>query len=310
MHVAIVGAGIAGLSAGTALVAAGHEVALFDKGRGAGGRMATRRLNTPVGEAQFDHGAQYFTIRDPAFAACVHRWAEIGLAARWLAAGNGAWVGTPAMNAPLKAMASGLLVEWGARVDGVEPYETGWRLHGDGLTDTSYDAVILALPAEQAATLLAPINGDFAGLAAATASAPCWAVMAAFAQPIVTSSDVLVTDGGAIGWAARNSAKPGRSGPEAWVIQGSPEWSAVHLEDDAIAVAHALLTTFNARVGYNPEPLTVIAHRWRYARSGTAGGGFRWDAVQRLGLCGDWLTGPRVEAAWLSGHSLAAAMGA
>ncbi len=310
MDVAIVGAGIAGLSAGTALVAAGYQVAIFDKGRGAGGRMATRRLTTPVGEVQFDYGAQYFTIRDPAFAACVHRWAEIGHAARWPAAGDDAWVGMPAMNAPLKAMASELRIEWSAQIDRVEPHETGWRLHGDGLTDTSYDAVVIALPAEQSAALLAPINGDFAGLAAATASAPCWTVMAAFAQPVLISSDVLLADGAAIGWAARNSAKPGRSGPEAWVIQGSPEWSAVHLEDDTDAVAHALMTAFNARAGYSPKSLTVIAHRWRYARSGAAGGGFRWDAVQRLGLCGDWLTGPRVEAAWLSGRSLAAAMGA
>jgi renalase len=310
MHVAIVGAGIAGLSAGTALVAAGFRVAIFDKGRGAGGRMATRRLHTPVGEAQFDHGAQYFTIRDPAFAACVHRWTEIALASRWPAAGDEAWVGTPAMNAPLKAMASGLHVKWGTRVDLVEPDGTGWRLHGDGLTDTSYDAIVIAVPAEQAATLLATINVDFASLAAATPSAPCWTAMVAFAQPVLTASDILLADGGAIGWAARNSAKPGRSGPEAWVIQGSPEWSAIHLEDDANAVAQALLSAFRARTGHSPEPLAVTAHRWRYARSGTAGSGFRWDASQRVGLCGDWLIGPRVEAAWLSGHRLAAAMGA
>jgi renalase len=310
MHVAIVGAGIAGLSAGTALSAAGHRVAIFDKGRGAGGRMATRRVNTPVGQAQFDHGAQYFTIRDPAFAACVRKGAELGLAACWPAVGDDAWVGTPTMNAPLKAMASALHVEWNTRIDLVAPCETGWRLHGDGLTDTCSDAIAIGLPAEQAAALLAPINGDLAGLAAARPSAPCWTVMAAFAQPVLASSDVLVADGGAIGWAARNSAKPGRSGPEAWVIQGSPEWSAVHLEDDADAVARALLTAFTARAGHSPEPLTVLAHRWRYAKSGTAGGGFRWDAVQRRSLGGDWLTGPRVEAAWLSGRSLAAAMDA
>ena len=67
--VAIIGAGIAGLSCADALTAEGWQVTLFDKGRKAGGRMASRRLETPHGEASFDFGAQYFTVRDAGFAA-------------------------------------------------------------------------------------------------------------------------------------------------------------------------------------------------------------------------------------------------
>lgn len=69
MRVAVVGAGMAGLACGEALVAAGHSVVLFDKGRGAGGRMSSRRMATPLGEVGFDHGAQHMTARDPAFRA-------------------------------------------------------------------------------------------------------------------------------------------------------------------------------------------------------------------------------------------------
>lgn len=68
MKIVIVGAGMACASA---LVASGHAVTLFDKGRAPGGRMSSRRAATPAGEAAFDHGAQYFTVRDPGFAACV-----------------------------------------------------------------------------------------------------------------------------------------------------------------------------------------------------------------------------------------------
>jgi len=308
MHVAIVGAGMAGLSAGTALVAAGHQVTIFDKGRGAGGRMATRGVQTPRGLAQFDYGAQYFTVRDPAFAACVSGWVEAGLAARWPAAGKDAWVGTPTMNAPAKAMAAALNVEWTTRVDAVEASGSGWVLRTDEPVGVSYDMVIIALPAEQAAVLLEPIDGVLARLAAATVSAPCWTVMATFGQPVAHRSDVLSASDGPIGWAARNSAKPGRLGPEAWVIQGTPEWSIAHLEDNADDVERALLTSFTHCVGTVPEAEFSVAHRWRYARSGVAGGGFRWNAASRLGLCGDWFLGARVEAAWLSGNTLAAAM--
>lgn len=308
MHVAIVGAGIAGLSAGTALVAAGHQVAIFDKGRGAGGRMATRRVQTPAGQVLFDHGAQYFKVRDPAFAACVGGWEEAGLAARWAAAGDDAWVGTPTMNGPLKAMAAALNVEWTTRVDAVEQSGAGWILRTDERAGVVYDVVVIALPAEQAAVLLGPLDSSLANIAAATVSAPCWTVMATFGQRVAHISDVLSANDGPIGWAARNSAKPGRVGPEAWVIQGTPEWSIEHLEDRADDVAHALLASFRQCIGRVPEAEFTAAHRWRYARSGIAGGGFRWDAASRLGLCGDWLLGPRVEAAWLSGNRLAAAM--
>ena len=96
MRIAIVGAGIAGLSCAHALQADGNTVTVFDKGRGPGGRMATRRVDTALGTIAFDHGAQYFTARDPAFVQTVVRWSEESVAARWPAAGDDAWVGTPA----------------------------------------------------------------------------------------------------------------------------------------------------------------------------------------------------------------------
>ena len=63
-HYAIVGAGMAGVACARTLLQAGHRVTVFEKSPGAGGRMATRE--TPLGG--FDHGAQYFTVRDPRFA--------------------------------------------------------------------------------------------------------------------------------------------------------------------------------------------------------------------------------------------------
>jgi predicted NAD/FAD-dependent oxidoreductase len=82
-RIGIVGAGMAGLSCATLLAAAGHRVVLFDKGRGPGGRMATRRVATDLGEVVFDHGAQYLTARDPDFVTQVERWRDAGHVARW-----------------------------------------------------------------------------------------------------------------------------------------------------------------------------------------------------------------------------------
>ena len=308
MRIAVVGAGLAGLSCAQVLREAGAHVDVVDKGRGAGGRMAARRVDTPLGPASFDHGAQYMTARDPSFRAEMQAWAAAGLAAPWPAAGEDAWVGAPAMNAPLKAMAAHLGVRWGVRVDRVQRLEDGWRLDGDGLAEAKFDVLVVALPAEQTAALLRAVAPEIAAVAEGAPSQPCWTVMAAFGRRLALATDVLKTDGPVI-WAARNSAKPGRTGPEAWVVQASPQWSRERLEDEPAAVAPDLLALFFSAAALPAEsPIHLAAHRWRYARSGRAGREVLWDRHLRLGACGDWLIGPRVESAWLSGRRLAHAV--
>ena len=309
MRIAIVGAGMAGMSCGQRLSRLGHEVRLFDKGRGPGGRMATRRMEDGGTTLHFDHGAQYFTARDPRFVEQVAHWEASGVAARWAAAGDDAWVGTPAMNAPLKAMAGELGVQFGTRIEQLVRDGEGWQLDGEGAPDARFDAVLVAVPAEQAGPLLQPHAPAMARLADQTASDPCWTLMAGFEAPLALVQDTL-RQRGPIGWAARNNAKPGRANEECWVIQASPEWSRAHLEEDAETVAAALLAELaEANGGPLPRQLGATAHRWRFARSGTAGEEALWDAEQRIGVCGDWLIGPRVEAAYMSGLLLAEAVG-
>jgi len=308
MKIAIIGAGMAGLACAEKLNSVGYPLKLLDKGRRAGGRMSTRGISTVLGDASFDHGAQYFTVRHPSFALWVEEWRREGDVARWLSAGPDAWVGTPTMDAPVQQMASRLDVRWSATVASLSRDAGGWRLHGDGVDDELFDIALITLPAEQAMLLLKPWDAHMAARAAATPSLPCWTVMAAFATRLPVEADIH-RDHGIIGWAARNSAKPGRSGPESWVIQAGPEWSMQHVEDDPKAVLSGLLSAFSKRVNVTlPDPLVALAHRWRYARSGCAGEGLLWNPDLGLGACGDWLLGPRVECAWLSGHRLADAI--
>ena len=309
MQIAIVGAGMAGLSCATRLAALGHEVALFDKGRGPGGRMATRRVEADGTMLRFDHGAQYFTARDPRFVEQVARWEREGVVARWDAAGEDAWVGTPAMNAPIKAMAGRHDVQFGTRIEQLLRDGDGWQLDGEGAPDRRFDAVVVALPAEQAGPLLQQHASAMGDLADTTRSAPCWTIMAAFEQRLPSEQDS-IRHHGAIGWAARNNAKPGRGSAECWVVQASPDWSREHLEDEATAVETALLDQLADAIGGPlPPRLAISAHRWRFARSDSAGEEALWDAQQRIGVCGDWLLGPRVEAAYLSGLILAETVG-
>lgn len=301
---------MAGLACADALAAAGLAVCLFDKGRGPGGRMSTRRLETSAGEASFDHGAQYFTVRSPDFARQVAKWADKGVAQPWPLASHDAWVGVPGMNAVVKDMAAGHDVTFAALVRCVERDGEGWHVQTSDERHGPFTGLVLAIPSQQAAPLLGLHDLAMAQKAMLARSQPCWTAMAAFAEPLPIAADVL-RDAGPIAWAARNSAKPGRQGPEAWVIQASGAWSAARLEEEPARVLPDLLARFAREAGIAlPDPVAATAHRWRFAMSSGSDLGALWNPALALGACGDWLNGPRVECAWLSGTELGMRMAA
>lgn len=305
----IIGGGMAGLSAATALAATGHGIIVLDKGRGPGGRMAARRAEIDGEPVSFDHGAQYFTVRDTAFRKVVAGWEAAGVASPWPAAGDDAFVGTPGMNACVKAMAAPLDVRWGVRADRLTREATNWRIEAGGQS-FSAATVLVAVPAEQAAALLAEAAPDLAALAAGITSAPCCAAMAGFDVPIDFVADVFRSASAPISWAARNSAKPGRAGAETWVIHASADRSRELIDCPKEEAAQILLGDFFAAAGIAPAaPVHLDAHRWLYALpAALKGGGARFDAGLGIGIAGDYLHSARVEGAWLSGRALAEAV--
>lgn len=272
--------------------------------------MASRRLETILGEAIFDLGTPAFAVRDPGFAAQVRQWAELDIVAPWAAAGSDHWVGVPAMNAPLKAMAQGLDVHWGTRVSSLSPTFEGWRITTDRDVSFEAEAVAIALPAEQTGDLLAPVATDFSRTALLSRSTSCWTALLAFPERVPVLDDYLVGSGDSpLGVAIRNSAKPGRSGLETWVVHAGADWSSRHLEAASGWIEGAVTEAFSDRVAaMMPVPIGRAAHRWRYARPTSAGRGAAWDPRARLGICGDWVAGSGVEEAWCSGTDLAALM--
>jgi hypothetical protein len=174
-----------------------------------------------------------------------------------------------------------------------------------------FASVIVAVPAEQAAVLLADASPQIAKQAAATISDPCWAVMALFDERLDIAADALRFENAPIPWAARDGAKPGRGGTESWVIHGSPAYSRELLEQTAEEICPMMLAQFFDQSGIAPvEPAHCAAHRWRFAMVPRATGQNSskpaiWNEEASLGVAGDWLVGPRVESAFLSGYTLA-----
>ncbi|MCC5861517.1 MAG: NAD(P)-binding protein [Gammaproteobacteria bacterium] len=178
-RVAVIGAGAAGAMLARSLQQRGLAVEVFDKARGPGGRMATRRQ----GAYAFDHGAQYFTLRDPRLTRLSDDWVKAGVIAPWQPSEASMeaprWVAVPGMNALARHLLSEVTVHWRAAITALERDDGGWRLHGDqGVLGEGFDQVALALPAPQARSLLAGLGGWDQRLAEVI-MAPCWAVMLA-----------------------------------------------------------------------------------------------------------------------------------
>lgn len=315
VSVAIIGAGIAGLSCAQTLQEAGLKVTLFDKSRGPSGRMSTRRGDN----WQCDHGAQYFTARNPLFRGEVARWQTAGVAAAWqpkLAVLGGLkdhqpdlglerFVGTPRMTSPARLLAAGLDLKTEHTVTALIREPEFWQVETreNGRFPAHFDAILLAVPAPQAVPLLSAHSETMATKAGQALMRGSWALMLRYEQGPDLPFEAAFVNAGPLRWIARDSSKPGRDGEETWLLHASAEWSEAHIEEKPEVVAEILLAAF-AELG-GPAPSAWTAHRWRYADSASAlTDEYCWDAKLRLGLCGDWLNGGKVEGAWLSGRAL------
>ena len=341
-HIAVIGAGIAGIACARTLVQAGHRVSVFEKSRSAGGRMSTR--DTEFGS--FDHGAQYFTVRDARFQAAlatapalVRPWSantvrildSLGrVVAASLPPKEAHWVASPGMNAllcdwaePLQDSGSLHLQTEVIRIEPDRVKAGGWQLQIEGAGAASpvasgFDAVVLAVPSVQAHAMLLR-SQQARGLMEQVANvsvAPCWTLMLAFPQALHPNLPHLGPHWNAarsthhrIAWLARESSKPGRSPLERWTVQASADWSQRHLEDDAERVKAKLLKAFTEITGIRATPPYAAVHRWRYAQTTEPlGQAFAWDAQARIGMCGDWCLGHRVENGFVSGLEMALAL--
>ena len=313
-QVAVVGAGLSGMSCARELRQAGWTVTVFEKSRGPGGRMSTRRgLGT-----SFDHGAQYFTAQSTEFQKQVRQWQLDGWVAPWdgrfakagmdgmepWAPRRTRWVGVPGMNVIPRIMGAGLEVKYRCEVSALCWEDGQWCVsHAQSSEPDRFDAVVLSCPGPQTAALCPP-DSEVWKSAMRIRFEPCWAVMASSQQRTRTDFDGIEWDSGSLRWAARENSKPGRNSAERWVLHASPEWSQTHLEASVEYVASRLVQDLQRWIPLEVEE--VMAHRWRYARCDSESPQpYVWEPNRSLGFCGDGLVGPRVESAWMSGTSLA-----
>ena len=316
MTIAVVGAGIAGLACANRLQQLGKPVQLFDKARGPGGRMTSKR--SAVG--YIDLGAQYFTARHPAFMAQVQQWQQQGVVVPWLTAMSQfvagkllpspdaqlRFVGVPAMHSPLRQLAQGLDIRYQCQLQRIWQQDHYWWLQDTtGQNYGPFSQLVLTVPPQQAAALL---PAEFSALLPQQILTPCWAVDLQLTRPSGSNvGGIFVKDPQLpLSWLCRQNSKPGRASLEHWLLHFTAAFSQQHLEQPASFWQDRAVELL-ARVLARPvEVAAAICHRWRFAQIA--------EVVQPvppvslaagLWLAGDWLRGGRVENAWLSGVEVA-----
>lgn len=312
-RVIVVGAGLSGLTAARELNSRGVDVTVFDKGRGVGGRMATRRIETPDGTAVFDHGAQFFTARSNTFRALVEQWLHDDVVYEWCrgfgdADGHPRYAARGGMASLAKHLAQGLDVRTSTLVFGLAASDDGWIVTLDDGSTHAADGVILTCPIPQSYSLIANTPIELPNDLLMTDYERTLGVLAVLDRPsAVPDPGGLQNPDGVFSWVGDNQRK-GVSSTPALTLHANPMWSLEHWDDSHDDAHAALLAAARDYIG-EAEVIASQFKRWRFATPMKVWPDAHWsDESGTVVLAGDAFAGPKVEGAVTSGLSAAHAL--
>lgn len=299
LGIAIIGAGITGLTAADLLVKAGRDVQLFDKGRGSGGRISTRRTENGV----FDHGAPAIEAKGDAF--------QDYLASLGAVQGDcGARFGAPGMRSLFDGLIASLDIHQGVEVATLDRESRGWVIRlTNGRSIAHFHTVLVTAPAPQASALVSAVSPELSRQIEAVKMEPVWTCLVEFDEPLALPG--VLEAKGRILRADRMSSKPNRADPrEAWVIHMKPGFAVEDLFADPAIVAPMILEAFGETYDVAlPEVRYLDAHRWRYAFAAQPlGQPYLGSPEGGLLVGGDWTLGRRAEHGFESGREMAKAV--
>jgi renalase len=292
----IVGGGMTGLIAGTILQRHGIAVTILDKGRGIGGRLATRRIEHPVyGTGVFDYGMQAFSVSKPQFQVWVDEWLERGIVDRWdipSPTGMMSYRGKPSSRSIAQHLAQDLDVRTQTLVVEATWAALTWTVRSDKGELFQAESLLIATPIPQALALLdnSAIDLPIAlkNRLAAVVYQPCISLLALLDKPSqIPAPGGLRLEDPTLAWIACNQQKGTSPQAPAVTLQATPTFSHTHWELDRSAIAQILLDRAAPLLGANIVEFYV--HHWLYSQPQTCYGEtyVALDAPGMLVLAGD-----------------------
>lgn len=333
MKIAVIGAGISGLTAGRVLANAGHEVVVFEKSGGYGGRLATRYTGQDL-EQKLDHGVSYFTAESPEFLKLVTELASKGLLEPWEgnfvyrdAQGNISpqvhdspyFIAPKGMNTLGKHIGRNLDIRLNEKVGGLthigenRSKKKSWMLNFPTALTESADAVIISAPARQAYALLNTTIDEIDTLKMVREIDEVeyesqFTLMLSFNDAELPEWAAMECEDEVIEWISNESTKRENAGANTLVVKTSSAFTKEHMNTDRDQVEELILDNLTQILG----GWVALAdwkqlHFWRYSRAINP---LNHDFMEIYGndtplaLVGSYMNGSTVESAYLSGLKL------
>ena len=318
MKIAIIGAGLSGLTIASKLKNFA-DITIFDKSRGAGGRICTRYAEPYV----FDHGAQFFIARSNKFKNFIEPMIEAGVIQSWNAKfveikkdkiiskrqwnnNNPHYVGSPTMSSIGKYLSQDLNIQLNSEVS-INRSKDQWQIvDKEGNDQGVFDWVISTAPVSQSVILL-PVDFKFHESLLSRKMMGCFSLMIGFDDSIDLAWEAALVAGADISWISVNSSKPGRNGNFTLLVHSTNLWAEENINEEKDAVIEYLMNETSKIIGKKVYDANHIdLHRWKYAniKKQDIGPPFI-DKKNKIAACGDWCIKGRIESAFLSGFDLA-----
>lgn len=304
---AVIGAGLAGLTCAQQLQNAGLSVEVFDKARGPGGRLSSRRRAGTT----FDLGAQHLTAQTLSFQQQLKAWQSKGWVTR---VDQQHWYPLARMSALTRHLSQPLKLHSATRIVQLQQINKQWWLRDDQQRRYGpYDQLVLAIPVAQALELLADHSPILSQSLQQTGHQPVWVAYFAFETALDCAPSDAPSEGAFLRrWTLQND-KPGQQQTlQRWVVEATPNWSQAHVSLPAEQVAAKLFAHWcnDAALVIPPQPLLLEAHRWLYGLTAKPlQQPWLMDQNSGISVCGDFCLGASAEAAWLSGQALGQQLG-
>lgn len=335
MVIGIIGAGISGLAAGRILAKAGHEVTVFEKSNGLGGRAATRYAGDQL-KSKVDHGLPMFTVTSPEFRDFTTELLENNLIQQWgrsisIFDGDGTYSKNPnpsdeitytsvdGMNRLGHYLSRWVDVKKNSKAGGLTYFGRNrinrkpWIINFTSSSTFSADAVIIALPAPQAYGILAMTIDQTKTLKIVREIdeiqyRPAYSLMVGYGDKYIPKWDGVICKSSVLEFISNEASK--RDNQESsFVLHANESFSRNHLKSDKELISKLMLAEFaEVEGGWVTSPEWHQLHLWKYSRPKKVLNRPFFDLETNdgpLALVGDYYEGDTIDAAYRSGVLLA-----
>ena len=325
----VIGAGIAGLTAASCLNKAGKAVAVFEKARGTGGRLSSKRVvNTSTTDNDtfmaFDLGSASLVASSTDFAEALEAWHQRGAVALWFKDDSEKihYVGTPRNSAVTRYLSKDLECHFSTRVTDVEYIDGLWHVFTEGshssqghssqhhssqrpqktLLAISHN-VIIAAPPQQAIDLL-PNDSTLQNSLSEVKVDPQWVMGVQTDTELANLQCLQYPDSDIIASISLESSKPGRTSGQSSLatindekadvvlqVQATAAWTQNHLDLSSEQVSSKLMVELERLTQQPINTLNCYSHRWLYSRIAQSAGIKQGYLWDEkgLGLIGDYI---------------------